>query len=278
MNSARSTGSSAGPSGLSFQQASELNSRKDLLKEEHVKYVEEHPELKHIMSDFLSQVLLVKPTNICSFACDYFASYMPKDADARPLILCGPSGVGKGTLVKRLFQDHGDIFGLSVSHTTRRPREGEEDGVHYHFTDHESIQERIGRGEFLEHANVHGNVYGTSEQAVRDVASKGKICILEIDIQGLRKVRQTSLKPYCVYIAPPSFEVLEQRLRDRGTETEEDLLQRLKNAREEMAFLEEPGNADVKIVNDNLENAYIELIDCLAEWYPSVKKSMNVSA
>ncbi|GBG24454.1 Guanylate kinase [Hondaea fermentalgiana] len=277
MNSARSKGSS-GSAGLSFQQASELNSRKDLLKEEHVKYVEEHPELKHIMSDFLSQVLLIKPSNICAFARDYFASHMAQEDGARPVILCGPSGVGKGTLVKRLFQDHSDVFGLSVSHTTRAPRDGEEDGVHYHFTDHETMQERIGRGEFIEFAHVHGNIYGTSEQAVRDVSAKGKICILEIDIQGVRKVREaSSLNPICIYIAPPSFEILEQRLRDRGTEAEEDLLRRLNNAREEMAWLEEPGNVDVKVINDDLDHAYGTLLDSLREWYPSLEKSMSLN-
>lgn len=271
MNSARS-GLSNSSSSLSFQQVSELNSRKDVIKEEHVSYIEEHPELKHLMSDFMSQVLLVKPDDVEAFAKDYFAGYLPSDGTPAhaPLILCGPSGVGKGTLLNRLRQEYGHAIALSVSHTTRDPRDGEKDGFHYHFTDHESMQADIEQGRFIEFAHVHGNIYGTSVQSVKDVSSTGKICILEIDIQGVKTVKKTTLKPFCVYVAPPSPEALEKRLRDRATETPEALSTRLENAREEMAWLEAPGNADVKIVNDDLEAAYQELLTQLQTWYPTV--------
>jgi len=266
-------GSGAGETPLDFPA---LDSRAEALRQEHAQYLAAHPELKALVADFLSETLIMKPSNVRAFAREFFSGKASKVAKAakdavhalRPLILCGPSGVGKGTLVKRLLADFGNHFGLSVSHTTRSPREGEENGKHYHFTDHETMRESINNGHFLEFAEVHSNLYGTSFQAVHDVSAEGKVCILEIDIQGLKNVRKTALKPYVVYIAPPSFEQLEERLRSRGTETEEALATRLANAREEMLFLEGAGNSDSIVVNDDLDKAYEDLKTVLAGWYP----------
>lgn len=99
---------------------------------------------------------------------------------ARPLVLCGPSGVGKSTIIARITKEFPDAFGFSVSHTTRAPREGEVDGVNYFFTDRESMQKAIEDGEFIEHAVFSGNMYGTSKTAVQSVMDQGKICILDI--------------------------------------------------------------------------------------------------
>ena len=271
-------GDAGGAGGASFQQMSELHARKDALRDEHARYVAEHPELKHVMSDFLSQVLLMKPADVRAFAKEYFAAYLPAAAGAAmgahpPLCISGPSGAGKGSLVKKLFAEFGDSFGLSVSHTTRRPREGEVDGQHYHFVSHDAIKDMISRSMFIEYAHVHTNTYGTSVKAVQDVQGAGKICVLEIDIQGVSAVRKTSLQPRVLYIAPPSFETLEQRLRGRGTENDAELAERLKNAKQEMAWLEE--NADRKLVNDDLERAYQEIKVILSEWYPEVFQRHN---
>ena len=129
--------------------------------------------------------------------------------------MCGPSGVGKGTLMKKLFAEFDGKLAVSVSHTTRRPREGEEDGKHYHFVDKETMEREIAAERFIEYAHVHNNIYGTSFKAVKDVVKSGKVCILEIDIQGVKKVKGTDLNPRVIYIAPPSIEELEKRLRDR---------------------------------------------------------------
>jgi len=102
----------------------------------------------------------------------------------RPVVICGPSGVGKGTLLTRLIQAHPDRFGFCVSHTTRAPRPGEVDGVHYHFCDTAQMEEAIRRGEFLEHARVHANIYGTSISAVEAVSRAGKTCLLDIDVRA----------------------------------------------------------------------------------------------
>jgi len=177
----------------------------------------------------------------------------------KALVIAGPSGVGKGTLIEKLKAEFPQAFGFSVSHTTRAPRPGEEDGVHYNFVDHEQMNKNIEQGLMLEHANVHGNVYGTSCAAVEKVSSAGKVCILDIDVQGCRLCRKANLDGVYVFISPPSMEDLEKRLRGRGTETEDKVLKRLANAKGEIEARDEAGLFDFKITNDNLEKAYEDL-------------------
>nr|CAH7714720.1 unnamed protein product [Callosobruchus chinensis] len=163
------------------------------------------------------------------------------------------------------MRDHPDAFGYSVSHTTRKPRPGEVDGVHYHFTTRDQMLEAIRDGQFLEHATFSGNMYGTSKTAVEDVAKTGKVCVLDIDVQGVKQVKQTDLQPWLIFIEPPSLEVLEARLKARKTETEESLAQRLKVAGEEMDYGKTPGNFHVIVTNDNLDEAYDKLTKFLEE-------------
>ena len=174
-----------------------------------------------------------------------------------PLVLCGPSGSGKSTVMKKLMAEYGEYFGFSVSHTTRQPRPGEEDGKDYHFVTKEQMQELISAGEFIENATFSGNNYGTSKASVEDVLTRGKICILDIDVQGVKAVKETDLTPLFVFIKPPSLDTLEERLRSRGTETEESLSKRLGAAAAEMEYGEAEGNFDTIIVNDDLEKGEI---------------------
>jgi len=196
----------------------------------------------------------------------------------RPVVVCGPSGVGKGTLLAKLMAEFPEEFGFSVSHTTRAPRPGEQPGVHYHFTSKPEMEAAIARGEFIEHANVHSNLYGTSVAAVQAVAEAGKTCLLDIDVQGAELVKRTPLNARFVFIAPPSMQVLEERLRGRGTETEEKIQVRLQNARTEMAYRDKPGFFEKVIVNDDLECAYSELkcflMKAEAEKQPSPARRM----
>ena len=177
----------------------------------------------------------------------------------RPIVMCGPSGVGKGTLINRLMADFPGKFGFSVSHTTRAPRPGETDGVHYNFVEKAAMEADIADGKFLEHAHVHENIYGTSLAAVEAVATKGQVCVLDIDVQGAEIVKKSTLDALFVFIAPPSMEELEKRLRGRGTEKEESIQKRLANAAGEMAKTEVDGFFHAVIVNDDLEKAYGEL-------------------
>ncbi|CDZ98457.1 guanylate kinase [Phaffia rhodozyma] len=176
----------------------------------------------------------------------------------RPLVLFGPSGTGKSTLLKKLFEEFPGKFGFSVSHTTRQPREGEENGIAYHFTTRGTFESLIADGAFIEHAEFSKNLYGTSAKAVSDFEGSGKRCLLDIDTQGVKliKANHPGLNPVFLFIAPPSFSTLKDRLSGRGTETEQSLQNRLAAAQSELAYASVPGSADVILVNDDLERAY----------------------
>ena len=174
------------------------------------------------------------------------------------LILSGPSGSGKSTLYKRAFARTGG-FEFSVSCTTRAPRAGEQDGIDYHFTTREHFEELLRDDAFAEYAEVHGNFYGTLKSELTGRLDRGIDVLLDIDVQGAMILKQLCaedpLLSRCaefVFVSPPSTEVLEQRLRGRGTETEEVILRRLANAKGEIAKLEE---YSYLIINDQLENA-----------------------
>lgn len=198
-------------------------------------------------------------------------------AGPRPVVLSGPSGAGKSTLLKKLMKEYEGIFGFSVSHTTRNPRPGEENGKDYHYVTREAMQAAIDRGEFIENAEFSGNMYGTSKAAVQAVQAKNLICILDIDMQGVKNIKRTDLNPIYVSIQPPSMNILETRLRDRKTESEDSLQKRLKAAHVDMELTKEPGVFDVVIVNDNLEDAYVRLKDTLLEEIKQVQKN-NISS
>mmetsp|Transcript_7126 Transcript_7126/g.16533 ORF Transcript_7126/g.16533 Transcript_7126/m.16533 type:complete len:229 (+) Transcript_7126:76-762(+) len=190
----------------------------------------------------------------------------------QPVVFAGPSGVGKGTLIE-LLSKRFPHFGFSVSHTTRPPREGEQDGVHYNFTTVEAIEKEIAEDKFLEYANVHGKYYGTSVEAVESVRRTGKICILDIDVQGVRNVKKSSVDAKYVFIAPPSMEELEKRLRGRATDKEESILTRLANAQGELDYGMASGNFDLVLTNDNLDKTFQALVAQLEDWYPQLKES-----
>ena len=132
------------------------------------------------------------------------------------------------------------------------------------------MKKEIDDGKFIEYAEVHGNYYGTSIQAVESVKGQGKICILDIDVQGVRNVKKSSLEPRYVFIAPPSMEILESRLRSRGTEKEEDIVKRLGNAAAELEYGNKEGNMDRVFVNDNLDATFAKVVECFKEWYPNL--------
>ena len=171
-------------------------------------------------------------------------------------VISGPSGAGKGTLVARLVQSVSDAW-VSVSATTRLPREGEVEGIHYHFVSDAEFDRLVAEDGLLEWAHVHDCRYGTPRATVEAHIAQGEQVILEIDVQGAFQVREKMPQAHLVFIEPPSMEELERRLRGRGTETEEKIAGRLATAKVEMARKME---YDIRLVNDDLDEATAELV------------------
>lgn len=170
-------------------------------------------------------------------------------------IFSAPSGAGKTSLVKALLETTRYI-GVSVSHTTRAPRPGEENGVSYHFVNSAEFQQLIGEGAFLEHAQVFDNFYGTSQRWVESELAAGRDVILEIDWQGAAQVRRLMPDAVSVFIAPPSIEALQDRLSNRGQDDEATIARRMRDARSEMSHY---GEFDYLIINDDFDNSLEEL-------------------
>jgi guanylate kinase len=166
------------------------------------------------------------------------------------LVISGPSGAGKGTICKALLEKHD--FWLSVSATTRQPREGEIDGQNYYFVSKEDFLERIEKNDFLEYANVYGNYYGTPKSSVLQMLDSGKDVILEIDIQGALKVKEAFQEGIFIFILPPSMEELKQRIIKRGSETPESLMTRFKSAYKEINYVSKYSYA---VVNNTVDEA-----------------------
>jgi guanylate kinase len=173
------------------------------------------------------------------------------------LVVTGPSGVGKGTLIRRLLERRPD-YRLSISATTRAPRPGEVDGRDYHFLTEQEFERRLAAGDFLEHALYAGNHYGTLKE---EVDRAGGNLVLEIEVEGARQVRQALPEATQVFIAPPSDETLRKRLEGRMTDTPEAIDRRLARAKEELAARQEFKRV---IVNDDLDRAVHELEDLAA--------------
>lgn len=178
------------------------------------------------------------------------------------LIFSGPSGVGKGTLLKRLFAETDFPLTMSVSATTRAPRPGEKNGVHYWFLSREDFIARRDRGEFLESFEVFkgGAFYGTLRETVEQAIDAGRWVVLEIDVKGAMSVVEKMPEATTVFILPPDVDALRARLASRGSETEEDVKKRLAQAESEIA---QSGQYKYRVVNDNLDVALAEIIDIL---------------
>jgi guanylate kinase len=180
---------------------------------------------------------------------------MNDGASAKVFVITGPSGVGKGTLIKRLLERVPSLA-LSVSATTRQPREGEVDGTDYHFLTEAEFQERRDAGDFLEFASYSGNHYGTLNSELDRCLDKGRSVVLEIEVQGAQQVRQTRGDSIQIFIAPPDPAVLRERLRGRGTDSAEAIDKRLQVAEQELGAQDD---FDHRIVNDDLDQASAEL-------------------
>lgn len=184
----------------------------------------------------------------------------------RLIVLTGPSGVGKGTLLRSLLEKHEDLY-LSVSVTTRSPRPGEVEGKNYYFATRSQFERMVAQGEFLEWAEFAGNFYGTPRKSVEEQIRQGKWVILEIELEGARQIRKTFPSALQIFILPPSMDELESRIRGRGQDSDTAIKRRLLRAKAEVDAAEE---FDIQIVNDDFERALKDIEEALFEPVPAV--------
>lgn len=182
------------------------------------------------------------------------------------IVVSGFSGAGKGTVMKRLMEKYSDSYALSVSMTTRNPRVGEEDGVHYFFVDKEHFEQKIAEGGLIEYAQYCGNYYGTPKEYVEKQLNLGKNVILEIEIQGALLVKEKNPDTLLLFVTPPKAEELKKRLLGRGTETREEVNERLKRAVSEAPVMEK---YDYIVINETVE----ECVDKIHELVDAAKHS-----
>jgi guanylate kinase len=178
----------------------------------------------------------------------------------RLIVVSGPSGVGKDTVLRRLFELEPRLR-YSVSYTTRPPRDGEVDGVSYSFVDLPTFRAMQDKGAFLETAEVHGNLYGTSLARVREALGRGELIVLKIDVQGAAQVRDKTPDALLVFLLPPSVDVLRERLRSRETEDDDSLRRRHADALRELA---QADSYDHRVINDDVDRAAREILSILA--------------
>lgn len=191
------------------------------------------------------------------------------DLKGNIIVISGPSGTGKSSLIKKLFETYKDELYFSISCTTRQIRDGEAEGVNYHYITKEEFLEGIEKGEFLEWAQVHNNYYGTSLELVKKALEAGKIAIFDIDVQGFKIVKEKlNGLVTSIFITTPDYETLEQRLYGRGTDNNEIIQRRLRNSKIEIQSID---MYDYVIVNDNLSQAYSAFEDI----FLSVKHKKN---
>lgn len=188
------------------------------------------------------------------------------------IVISGPSGVGKGTVRKALFEREGHDLVYSVSMTTRKPRDGEVDGTDYYFVSQEEFERQIENDNLLEYAKFVGNYYGTPFDKVEEQLEKGNEVVLEIEVQGAIQVKAKKPDAVFIFIAPPSYEALEQRLRRRGTESEEIIKERLDKAHRE---IEQAPAYDYIVINDDVDNAADRIMAIIRAEHARCERSLH---
>ena len=197
---------------------------------------------------------------------------MKLDKKGLLVVISGPSGVGKGTVRKALFSRSGHDLVYSISMTTRKPRNGEIDGVDYYFVSKQKFEEEIEKGNLLEYAQFVGNYYGTPYDKVLEQLNKGNEVVLEIEVQGAMQVKAKKPDAVFIFIAPPSYGALEERLKHRGTENDEIIKERLQKARRE---IDQAPAYDYIVINDDVDNAADRIMAIIRAEHAKCERSLE---
>jgi guanylate kinase len=242
-----------------------LSNRKNDLIESHEEYILSHPEIREVLNDFLSSVLLHKPDDVFVYAKEYFHPFNPTPLRGKPFILVGPSGVGKDVLLKEIFKKYEGIFEKKISYTTRPEKKIEKNKSNYYLVSREEFQKKISAGDFVEYKEINGHLYGTCSKEIARINDAGRIPIIEVDVKGAIDINKTGLEGNFLFVYPPSFEELRKRIGYR-IETEEEFKKRIEAAITEIELANNSVLFTNRLVNDKLDKAvdqFFTLIEAL---------------
>lgn len=246
-----------------------LQLSRDKIKEANSRYVDQHPELRTLLDEFTSAAIAQKPSDLIKFGTKWFASLRDGAMGFSPLILTGPSGCGKSTLANKLIEKYPRVFAKPIETTTRVAKEVEVNGEDFYFVEEIEFQAIKERNEFIEWKPVYQNFYGTTIAAVELVIDSGRICILDLEFERIQKYKDSPLDNKIMFIAPPSMDVLEDRLNGSRRYNAGAIEEKMEDAIEQMEFGCTEGNFDGVLYNDELEPSFHELIYELIQWYVS---------
>lgn len=241
-----------------------LSTRKQKLIDSHSEYIAKHPEMREILNDFLSSVLLNKPDDVYLFAKEYFHPFNPTPVKDKPFIVCGPFGVGKKTLRQKVLAQYGDLFEYCISHTTRKKKEGE-DTNEYHFITKDQFEKMEKEKKFIETSTSWDEKYGTSYEEIERIRNDGKIPYIEVNFQGANGLK--SIAANFVFLYPPSIEELRRRIANRTEDTEELFKKRMELAIKEVELANNAVLFTNRITNDTLDKAEQQLCTLIEALY-----------
>jgi len=219
-----------------------------------------------VLNDFLSSVLLNKPDDVFVFAKEYFSPFNPTPLKGKPIILVGPSGVGKNTLVSHVLTKYEGVFERKVSHTTRPKKVNEKSLKNYYLITREEFETKIKSNDFVEYKEIGGHYYGTCKKEMSRISDNGKIPIIEVDTMGAININKTGCEGNYLFIYPPSFEELRKRIGNR-IETEEEFKKRIELAITEIELANNSVLFTNRLVNDNLDKAVDQFYTLIESQY-----------
>lgn len=250
-----------------MEELGKLQKSRESIREQNMKYVERHPELKTLMDEFSTAVIAEKPSDIIKFGAKWFATLRSGGMGFPPLVLTGPSGCGKTTFVEKLMKDFPHLFTKAIETTTRIQKENEVDGRDFHFVDEMQFDEMKEQGKFVHWWPVMQNFYGITVDAVEDVYDQKKLCIVDCEMANVESWRNSPLDCKYFFLTPPSMDALEERLQKSQNYNKVQIDERMEAAGAQIDEGTTEGNFDQVVYNDNLARSYSEMVRVISSWY-----------